>query len=44
MKNLLFLFIAFLLLQFTTLAQEEWFEQTIPTIEKIRHPSSSDWF
>jgi len=35
MKNLFLLFIAFLLLQFNTLAQEGWFEQTSGTTEHL---------
>ncbi len=35
MKNLSLLFIAFLLLNFTTLAQEGWFEQTNGTISNL---------
>jgi len=35
MKNLSLLFIAFLLLQFTTLAQEGWFEQTSGTTHNL---------
>jgi len=42
MKNLSLLFIAFLLLQFNTLAQEGWFEQTSGTTEVLRSVNFTD--
>ncbi len=42
MKNLSLLFIAFLLFQFTTLAQEGWFQQTSGTTNRLTGVSFTD--